>query len=183
MMELGQTLCRPGVPLCESCPVAGFCKTMEPERLPVKKKTPEITEITEHAIWLRDADGNILLHCESGSRRNGLWKLPLRSGDFCSAFPQLFENTYPITRYKVRLKIHAAENCPPEKGDEWIGPDRLEQPVVLQIVVHDPGELPAERGGARGIGRRGPVAIGRQGTPGRPGQRTIAPLRSGIARP
>jgi len=125
MMELGQTVCRPGVPLCEMCPVARFCKTREPEKLPVKKKAPAVTEITEHAIWLRDPAGRILLHCETGSRRNGLWKLPLRSADFCSVLPQLFESTYPITRYKVRLKIHAAETCLPGKGDEWIGLQRL----------------------------------------------------------
>lgn len=126
MMELGQTFCRPGMPLCEKCPVAGFCKTREPEKLPAKKKAPAVTEITEHAIWLRDANGSILLHCETGSRRNGLWKLPLRSADFCSVLPQLFETTYPITRYRVHLKIHGAETCLPGKGDEWVGPQRLE---------------------------------------------------------
>lgn len=126
MMELGQTVCRPGVPHCELCPVAGFCKSRDPERLPVKKKAPAVSDITEHAIWLRDASGRILLHCETGSRRNGLWKLPLRSEDSCSAFPQLFETTYPITRYKVRLIIHAADACLPEKGDEWVAPERLE---------------------------------------------------------
>ena len=126
MMELGQTGCRPGVPICEACPVSRFCKTREPERLPVKKKAPAATEITEHAIWIRDDEGRILLHRESGSRRNGLWKLPLRSADLCSSLPQLFETTYPITRYKVRLKIFAADDCLPETGDEWIGDERLD---------------------------------------------------------
>lgn len=126
MMELGQTICRPGMPLCEMCPVTRFCKTREPEKLPVKKKAPAVTDITEHAIWLQDSEGNMLLHHETGTRRNGLWKLPLRSADSCSVLPQLFEITYPITRYRVTLKIHIAQTCLPEKGDEWIGQERLE---------------------------------------------------------
>ena len=125
MMELGQTVCRPGVPRCEMCPVSRFCKAGEPEKLPLKKKAPAITEITEHAIWARDAEGRILLHCESGSRRNGLWKLPIRSADACYAHQRLFETTYPITRYKVHLIIHAAAAAQPEDGDEWIAPERL----------------------------------------------------------
>jgi A/G-specific adenine glycosylase len=125
MMELGQTICRPGTPVCELCPVARFCRTREPENLPVKKKNPEVSQVTEHAIWLRDKAGRILLHCESGSRRNGLWKLPLRSAEACSQLPLLFETTYPITRYKVFLKIHEADPAQPHKGDEWIVPEVL----------------------------------------------------------
>lgn len=125
MMELGQTICRPGVPLCEICPVSRFCKAGEPAKLPVKRKAPETTEITEHAIWARDAEGRILLHCESGSRRNGLWKLPLRSAAYCSGRPLLLETSYPITRYKVHLKIHAEDSAQPSEGEEWIPPERL----------------------------------------------------------
>lgn len=125
MMELGQTVCRPGVPLCEMCPVSRFCKAREPEKLPVKKKAPAVTEITEHAIWAQDTEGRILLHCESGSRRKGLWKLPLRSADSCTSYPLLFETTYPITRYKVHLKIHGAGSAHPGEGEEWITPGRL----------------------------------------------------------
>jgi len=32
LMELGQTLCRPGVPDCGTCPVARFCKAQAPQR-------------------------------------------------------------------------------------------------------------------------------------------------------
>lgn len=132
MMELGQNVCRPGFPLCERCPVARFCKSREPELLPVKKKAPAITEMIEHAIWSRDADGRILLHCESGSRHNGLWKLPLRSAVFCSALKMIFETTYPITRYKIHMKVHEQKQATPGKGDEWIDPERL---VTLPLAA------------------------------------------------
>jgi len=77
LMELGQTLCRPGLPDCMNCPVAAYCRSRDPASLPVKSRKSTVTEVTEHAIWLRDGDGRILLHHESGSRRTGLWKLPL----------------------------------------------------------------------------------------------------------
>jgi A/G-specific adenine glycosylase len=128
MMELGQTICRPGSPLCEVCPVARFCKTSAPENLPVKKKRAAITEIIEHAIWMRDADGRILLHRESGSRRTGLWKLPLRPAQTCAALKLILKESYPITRYKVTLNIHqelVSGNQLAGEGDEWIEPGRL----------------------------------------------------------
>lgn len=126
MMELGQTICRTGTPACERCPVARFCSTGVPESLPVTGQRAKITATTEHAIWCRDENGNILLHHESGSRRTGMWKLPLRTADQCSALDLLFEESYHITRYKVRLIIHAANHLAPEPGDEWIARDRLE---------------------------------------------------------
>ena len=78
LMELGQTVCRPGIPDCLRCPVAGFCKARQPELLPVKARKTAITAVDEHAVWLRDAKGRVLLHHEAGKRRTGLWKLPVR---------------------------------------------------------------------------------------------------------
>jgi len=125
MMELGQTICRPGVPRCEVCPVAKFCAVKDPQRLPVKKRRVEITEITEHAIWVRDDEDRILLHRESGSRRNGLWKLPLRSEQECAVTRLIFTDTYMITRYRVTLNIHEAAGHERREGDEWISLDQL----------------------------------------------------------
>jgi A/G-specific adenine glycosylase len=125
MMELGQTICRPGVPRCEVCPVAKFCKAREPQELPLKKRRAAITEISEHAIWMQDAEGRVLLHRESGSRRNGLWKLPLRQPQECAASKLVFSDIYTITRYKVSLHIHEGTGHFPAAGDEWIPRDEL----------------------------------------------------------
>ncbi len=125
MMELGQTLCRTGVPDCVSCPVAGFCKTRSPQDLPVKKSRVKITQTSEHALWCRDALGRILLHHESGTRRTGLWKLPLRSAAQCAGLQKISESIYHITRYKVSLAVYIAEETAIEPGDEWIEIERL----------------------------------------------------------
>jgi len=106
LMELGQTLCRPGVPTCLSCPVAGFCKSREPEILPNKRQKIAITAIDEHALWLRDSGGRLLLHREGGKRREGLWKLPTREAAELAKLPVLAEECYTITRYRVTLRVH-----------------------------------------------------------------------------
>lgn len=129
MMELGQNICRPGLPACERCPVARFCKCAEPAALPTKKPRAAITSVEEHAIWVRDGEGSILLHLESGKRRAGLWKLPLRPSEKCAALPRIYETVYPITRYRVFLKVFAADPrkaLPLEPGDQWVEENRLE---------------------------------------------------------
>lgn len=106
LMELGQVHCRPGVPDCLSCPVARFCRTNSPQDLPVKSRKTKITDVDEHALWLRDADGRLLLHHEGGKRRTGLWKLPTREADEIRHLPVLGEQRYAITRYRVNLRVH-----------------------------------------------------------------------------
>lgn len=106
LMELGQRICRPGVPDCLSCPVSGFCRTREPEALPVKKRKIAITGVEEHAVWLVDDNGRLLLHREAAKRREGLWKLPTRGSEALAGLPVLMEHRYSITRFRVNLKVH-----------------------------------------------------------------------------
>lgn len=123
LMELGQTICRPGVPDCLGCPVARYCRAREPERLPVKKKKVAITEVDEHALWLRDGKGRVLLHREAGKRREGLWRLPLREKAEVAALPVAVSHRYTITRYRVKLEVRdggvAANSLKPREGEEW----------------------------------------------------------------
>lgn len=121
LMELGQTICRNGAPDCLDCPVSCFCATRQPHLLPVKKRKTGITDITEHALWLRDGDGRLLLHRESGKRRTGLWKLPLRDAAAFSARPLIAEQRYGITRYRVTLRVYLGDvtRFAPEEGDTW----------------------------------------------------------------
>lgn len=128
MMELGQTICRPGRPACEACPISAFCECETPEKLPNKKPPAAITEIEEHAVFCRDEKGRILLHQESGNRRNGLWKLPLRSPKEIKGLEKIYSASYGITRYRVALRVFLlgdpAESGV-EAGDEWVDPERI----------------------------------------------------------
>lgn len=123
LMELGQVLCRPGLPDCLSCPVADFCRTREPERLPVKRQKATVTEVPEHALWLRDSKGRVLLHCESGTRRKGLWRLPIHEAAALVAWPVKVSHRYTITRYRVSLQVHdggiAGKGFSLAEGEQW----------------------------------------------------------------
>ena len=142
LMELGQVICRPGVPDCLSCPVASFCQTREPETLPRKKMKTATTVVAEHALWLRDAQGRILLHRETGKRRQGLWKLPTRSAEEIGFLPVLTEHAYSITRYRVSLQVHGGEEMkhPPAllEGEQWVPENEvmgLAMPAPFRRVI------------------------------------------------
>jgi A/G-specific adenine glycosylase len=137
LMELGQKICRPGVPDCLSCPVAEFCKTREPERLPVKRQKTAVTPVDEHALWLVDLKGRLLLHRESGKRREGLWKLPTREAEEISTLPVLDEHRYTITRYRVDLHVHDGAGILKKFTP---GPDEVwtERDEVLALAMPSP---------------------------------------------
>ncbi len=136
LMELGQTLCKTGAPLCERCPVHKQCAATAPETLPVKQSKITITAVTERVFFL-ETSGGILLEQETGSRRTGLWKLP--------ALPEtqspplvLHQCSYGITRYKVTLWVHA---LPPQKKKRaWPANHRFmpvhELPALAMTAPH-----------------------------------------------
>ena len=144
LMELGQKICRPGVPDCLSCPVAGFCRTREPEHLPVKRQKTVITAVDEHALWLRDRQGRLLLHREAGKRREGLWKLPTREASQIAKLPVLDEHRYTITRYRVTLRVHdgaaLAEAFETAEHEVW-----QEAEAVLALAMPSPFRRAIER--------------------------------------
>ena len=127
LMELGQRVCRPKSPDCQSCPVAAFCKTREPELLPKKKSRAKVSRIEEHALWCVDGKGRVLMHQESGSRRTGLWKLPLRDKTALCGRTPLVELNYGITRYRVELKVYELADGVPQEGDFWIPMEDLDE--------------------------------------------------------
>ena len=108
LMELGQVICRPGVPDCLSCPVAGGCATREPERLPVKEKKVAITEVTEHVVFACRQE-KVLLRKLEGGRRSGMWRFSEREG--AADWPEVGRARYGITRFRVTMVAHA----PPEE--------------------------------------------------------------------
>ncbi|MCI8360997.1 MAG: A/G-specific adenine glycosylase [Clostridiales bacterium] len=83
MMELGATVCTPGLPRCRSCPAAAFCLGLEkgcPAELPVKppKKARKIIERTVPVIW---SDQGVLLRRRPGKGLlAGLWEFPALDG-------------------------------------------------------------------------------------------------------
>jgi A/G-specific adenine glycosylase len=64
LMDLGATVCRPGRPLCERCPLTGFCagfRSGTPERYPLKTRKAERPRRQGVAWVLLDAQGRVAL--------------------------------------------------------------------------------------------------------------------------
>lgn len=123
LMELGQKICKVGVPDCLSCPVAKFCLSKEPALLPLKGKKATVTQLIEHVIVARDERGHLLLHCEQGKRREGLWRLPERGEDAVRTLPLLHESHYTITRYRVKLLVYSCIDPQRQKEELWKSPE------------------------------------------------------------
>jgi A/G-specific adenine glycosylase len=135
LMELGQRLCTPRRPGCDQCPVRVHCQSAGPgaERLPLKKPARATVAVAEHALWcLRRA--RLLMVQETGPRRRGLWRLPLRPADECAALPVLSCTQYAITHHRVTLTIHHAPDARPADGEEW-------QPLTALPGLALPGPL------------------------------------------
>lgn len=124
LMELGQRVCTKAKPRCWECPVEEHClgrrRGLEAE-LPKKLASAPVTQIEESVVLIR-RDSEILIVPETGSRRQGLWKLP-------ELTPALEEQgatlrgtwTYSITRYRVRLRVFEMVGHVAIDQEEWSG--------------------------------------------------------------
>lgn len=120
LMELGQRICTNAAPACGECPVASHCRTREPGTLPIKKATRKTVQVTERVAWIAE-HGRVYLERETGSRRNGLWKLPaLRSRTPLP--PLLGKWKYGITHHRVDLLAYRATpaDCERAGQGDWI---------------------------------------------------------------
>jgi A/G-specific adenine glycosylase len=123
LMELGQRICTPRQPDCESCPVRDFCASRNhgPERLPLKQAQKASVAVEEHVAWAQDGP-RILLHQEAGQRRRGLWKLPERSEAFFTETlaPVIHRAVYTITHHRVQLRVYETGKIRPSDGEIWM---------------------------------------------------------------
>jgi A/G-specific adenine glycosylase len=125
LMELGQTICRTGVPDCLNCPVSAFCQTREPELLPRKVAKRKTERVDTHVLWAVDSAGRILLYQEKGKRREGLWMLPARSETQIANYPKVATRTYGITRYHVTMHIYASGPVDAQQDEAWHEADSI----------------------------------------------------------
>jgi A/G-specific adenine glycosylase len=80
MMELGATVCLPGKPLCQRCPVIRFCASTATrlKSSTVKERTPTRRKKAALSYFLSLKNGAVLLHQrpEHLSLMPGMWELP-----------------------------------------------------------------------------------------------------------
>lgn len=115
LMDLGALICTTHHPRCSACPVKKFCAATNPSSLPVKRKRPETTHLTESHSFITRPGAILLQQCRR--RWRGMWMLPekkTRSG------VALHASWFPFTNHRIRLKVFAGKTRPLRLDERWI---------------------------------------------------------------
>src|SRR5882724_5299740 len=127
LMELGATVCLPGQPRCDVCPVSDLCEArargIEAE-LPVAKKKKPPREVDMVAVVARKGRRVLLARRKTGGLFGGLWEPPmvelrgrqtaeaslepLFRGDL-ARFAVVGEQTHVLTHRRLRVTIATAD--------------------------------------------------------------------------
>jgi A/G-specific adenine glycosylase len=132
LMDLGATVCRPGKPLCEACPLTGWCAAFasgHPERWPLKTKKADRPHRTGVAWVLRDGQGRVaLVRRPDKGLLGGMMGLPtsewsVSSADAAPPVAAAWRDAGAIehvfTHFSLTLSVRAAEG----EGDfVWTDP-------------------------------------------------------------
>ncbi|MBX9577011.1 MAG: A/G-specific adenine glycosylase [Chthoniobacterales bacterium] len=112
LMDLGAMICTAANPQCKICPLSSNCLAEHPTTLPRKKPKPSITRKKEARLFYQH-DDRIYLEQSSGPHWKGLWILPLAVSIHLHK-NYLTSITYPITRYRITMKLYRETGTPPK---------------------------------------------------------------------
>ena len=84
VMDLGATICTPGTPACEKCPLQGVCDAYaadDAEDLPVlpRKNPPKVIDYTVCLIF---SGNRVLMRQRTEAMLKGLWVFPMAEGKY-----------------------------------------------------------------------------------------------------
>ena len=152
LMELGNRICKPKSPLCESCPVSSLCPTFVrglQAEIPAPSKKMKYEDITEAIVLVRRNGKFLVRQCGEGERWTGLWDFPRYEVNGKNARQileqQLQQSTgitaeisplnktirHAVTRYRITLKCFSAENVTGrvsrDSQAKWLSPKKLAQ--------------------------------------------------------
>lgn len=102
MMDLGATVCTPGTPSCERCPLAALCDAFsagDADELPVlPRKNPP--KVIDYAVCLIFSGDRVLMRQRTEALLRGLWVFPMLEGT--PACRQLPKEVKRLTHLSVR---------------------------------------------------------------------------------
>ena len=152
LMELGEQICIPGTPRCDSCPVQDSCRALtegRTEQLPVRKKKEAPRRKDRLVVMIKQGDA-VLLHrrsAESGVLA-GLWEYPGVDGSDPSRMEEYFAEQLGLALRPVRhcmdaehvfshlrwcMKVYEAEltGPVPAEGFCWATKQQLQEEIML----------------------------------------------------
>lgn len=109
LMDLGATICLPGTPSCERCPLRAKCDAClagDAEDLPVlPRKNPP--RVLDYAVCLIFSGDRVLMRQRTEAMLHGLWVFPMVEGT--PTLRQLSDAVRKLTKLPVRLLRGAGE--------------------------------------------------------------------------
>ncbi len=126
VMELGATLCLPGSPLCERCPLAHWCRARASGAFDVPRRPPVQTRAVQWPLVLVESLSRVLLHRRpDGGLLAGLWELPTPEelparlcGTLRRAEPVAVIR-HAITDMRITAPVYVLRRQVPMKGSAW----------------------------------------------------------------
>lgn len=107
LMDLGATICVPGTPACETCPLQELCNACsedDAEDLPVlPRKNPP--KMLDYGVFLIFSGGRVLMRQRTETLLKGLWIFPMAEGTFA------VKQAATAARKLTRLSVGAAEDA------------------------------------------------------------------------
>ncbi len=163
MMDLGATVCIPGTPVCDKCPLSSCCDAYEAgdaELLPIKMQARAPKQIAM-GVGLVVCKEKILVHMRRENLLGGLWVFVLLEGDDT---PDVME------RHLIALGLHAVyaggkgsarhifthriwnmqlmhfnvENEKPVKDHRWVSLEELYElpfPTAMKVALREARKL------------------------------------------
>jgi A/G-specific adenine glycosylase len=117
MMELGATVCLPGKPLCDICPVMDLCASRGAE---VKREREARRKaVVKYALCTRD--GSVLLQQrpQDSSLMPGMWELPSLRADVNRRSRPVLKLRHSITTTDYTVFVHASARSNAGRG-RWV---------------------------------------------------------------
>ncbi len=107
MMDLGATICTPGTPGCESCPLQAVCDAYaagDAEDLPVlpRKNPPKVIDYTLCLIF---SGNRVLMRQRTEALLRGLWVFPMVEGNLT------LRQVPPAVKKLIRLAVSNAKSA------------------------------------------------------------------------
>jgi A/G-specific adenine glycosylase len=157
MMELGATVCRPGVPDCHVCPVAIACAARSrglEERFPETPPAREVPEVRALAAFCEERARVLLVERPLHGLLGGTWELPgaehrpgeppaqvltralrERLGAQAEVGERAGEILHVFTHRRMKLSIYRCRVRGRTRAGRWVAPARMGEVALSRLTM------------------------------------------------
>jgi len=130
MMDIGATLCKPKVPLCEVCPLLDICQGKNnPTLYPTRKKRTVPTRTQSIMLYLYN--DKLSMEQRTGKFLHGLWGFTSIKNPLCAS-EYLGEVKHAYTHFKLECKVYLYNAISPENRD-YFSPKEIKALAISKV--------------------------------------------------